>query len=148
MGGPMINRSIPPFVWPETSESKEAPLCLPYWTSIPDPNQDVSLVGIVWGLDSRGVQCLRKMLEQEFPRLKVRLVIAVYAASPTTCEVLREMLQLIEIAQGRLEAALTAVSLQSNASPSSALCFSECQTSRSHLWVGNSGNFGFGAEGN
>lgn len=141
----MISRLTPPFVWPETSDPKEAPQRLPYWTSIPDPNQDVSMVGIVWGLDSRGVQFLREMLESEFPRLKVRLVIAVYAASPTTCEVLREMLALAESAQGRLEVALRAISLKSNASSLSALCFSEGQTARSHLWVGNSGNFGFGA---
>jgi hypothetical protein len=41
-----------------------------------------------------------------------------------------------------LEAALIAISLESNAAPMSALCFSEPTSGRSYLWVGNSGNLG------
>jgi hypothetical protein len=99
-------------------------------------------MGIVWGLDSNGVRFLRDRLERDFPRLRVKLLVAVYAASPTSHEVLQELLTLIETSQGRLEAALIAISLESNAAPMSALCFSGPTSGRSYLWVGNSPNLG------
>lgn len=138
----MINRPSPPFASPATSRPKAASYHIPAWVNIPDPELDCSILGIVWGLDSNGVRFLRERLENDFPRLRVRLLIAVYAASPTRREVLQELLTLMETAEDRLEAALMAISLESNAGPMSALCFSEPTSGRSYLWMGNSRNLG------
>ncbi|MBZ5609694.1 MAG: hypothetical protein LAP38_15650 [Acidobacteriia bacterium] len=120
---------------------------IPAWVNIPDPDLDCSAMGIVWGLDFDGVRFLRDRLGCDFRCLKIKLLVAVYAASPTRHEVLQELLTLIKTLQGRLEAALVPISLDSNATPMSALCFSEPTSGRSYLWVGNSRDLGCGAAG-
>src|SRR5713101_7791353 len=123
----MTDGVSPPFVWPATSGLADIRRGFQAWVNIPGPDVDFSITGIVWGLDSNGVRFLRDQLEHDFPRLRAKLLVAVYAASPTRCEVLQEFLDLIEALQGRLEAALIVLSLESNASPMSALCFSEAK---------------------
>jgi len=139
----MIGESGPSLVWPVTHD--QAPHGPPPWLSIPDAGREVSATGIVWDLDSSGVRLLEECLESDFPHLRIRLVAAVYAASPTTGDVLRKLLALVEASQGRLEAALAVIGLEGNASPMSALCFSDLKSGRSQFWVGNSGNLCYGA---
>jgi hypothetical protein len=107
----MSNRPSPPFAWPATSRPTAASYPLPAWVNIPDPALEVSILGIVWGVDSNGVRFLNERLERDFPHSKVKLLVAVYAASPTRREVLRELLTLIETSEGRLEVALMTISL-------------------------------------
>src|ERR1051325_5272413 len=140
----MVNGSSPPFVWPATSDPRQRRGNVPAWVNIPVRDLDVAITGIVWSLDRNGVRSLHQQL-CDLDRIRIKLVVAVYAASPTTCEILRELLDLIEVAEGRLSAALLPISLESNASPMSVLCFSESKRGSSHLWVGNSGNLGYGA---
>jgi hypothetical protein len=142
MNRPMIQGPSPPFVWPATSGLGRDFPGLPPWINIPDPGLNFSATGVVWGLDSSGVHFLRERLERDFPLLRAKLLVAVYAASPTRSEVLQELLDLIKTLQGRLEAALLVLSLESNASPMSVLCFSEPTSERSYVWVGNSRNLG------
>ena len=131
------------FVWPPTRD--QAHDGRPAWLNILEPDREVSVTGIVWSIDSGGVRLLQECIESDFPRLRIRLVVAIYAASPTTGDVLRRLLALVEASHGRLEAALTAISLGSSASAMSALCFSDVRSGRSQFWVGNSGNLGYGA---
>jgi hypothetical protein len=134
----MISEFSPPFVWPETSDPNRAPRCAPKWVNISDPDTKTSMLAVVWGLDFAGVDLLRR----EFPHVRIRLVVALYAASPTTCEVLRELLRSVEASDGRIEVGLFAISLESNASPMTVYCFNDTTSGRSYLWIGNSRNLG------
>ncbi len=141
----MINESVPSFVWPDAHDrDSHRP---PGWLDILDPDCEVSARGVIWALDSDGVCFLHRCLESDFPHLKISLVIVVYAASPTNTEVLRGLLEFAIAPHGRLKAKLMTISLESNASPMSALCFSEPKSGRQYFWVGNSGNLGCGADG-
>jgi hypothetical protein len=140
-----VDTYSPPFVWPIASRETGETHGFPAWVNIPNPDLDVAATGVVWGLDCDGVRLVGEILERSFPRLRMKLLVAVYAASPTQSEVLRELLTLIERLQTRLEAGLMVLSLESNAAPMSALCFSEPASGRSYLWVGNSLNLGYGA---
>jgi hypothetical protein len=141
----MISEIEVPFIWPEPTDPDSASRRLPAWVGIPIVDSDVSMLGIVWGLNSQGVEHLREQFDRKFAKMKAKLVVAVYAASPTTCRVLQDLLEVVGLTDGRLEVMLLAISLESNAAPMCALCFSEARSGRSQFWFGNSPNMGFAA---
>jgi hypothetical protein len=134
----------PPFVWPpfKTNELVFEPP--PPWRAFIDPQTDASIVGVVWGLDQHGARLLQELITEQ---TKIKLVIAIYAASPTDQRVLEDLLQLASPTDGRAEFALFARSLDSNAASMSALLVSNA-SGRSHIWIGNTPNFGCKAEQN
>jgi len=127
-----------PLVWP-SSIRPQGGTAAP-WLEV--AGKDARLMGVVWALDSFGVQILRERLEQGSPGLKAKFVVAVHATSPTTSNVLRQLLELAGSHGDRMEAALIAVSLDSNASPMTSLCIVDAGIGRSRFWIGNSGNLG------
>jgi len=137
----------PPSLWPSFSNNEELSCrtVQPPWVGL--VAEDTSLIGVVWGLDDLGVRLLFALVEKTYPSIKAKLVVAVYAASPTTAAVLRSLSEIPALGSGRVEIGVIAVSLTSDAAAMTALCFLATKSGRSHFWIGNSGNLGCGTTG-
>ena len=130
-----------PVIWPPAEKSGGTDTN-PRWIDV--PGADTALTGIVWNLDSRGVDLLENLLSKN---LKVKLAVVVYAASATTENVLQKLLELSSSSGGCVEVALMAIGFASNASPMTALCFSNRRTGQTQFWLGNSGDLGWEPSG-
>jgi len=98
-----------------------------------------SLIAVVSGVDSRGVDFIRALLSGKEPP-QVRVVLLVHAACPTTEKDLYDLLALAE--KGRLEVFVLPVS---GSGQRSSWVRADRRTPPSHvLWTSSAGNFGLG----
>ena len=108
----------------------------PPWRRFIGSGDGSSVAGVVWGLDQNGVSALEELVAAG---TKIKLVIAVYAASPTDAAVLTMVQQLSEGSADRAEFSIFARPLSGNAGGMTALLLTN-PSGTSHLWIGNSPN--------
>ena len=133
----MSESSDLPFVWP-FGMNQFVVETAPPWKSLIEPEGNSSVAGVIWGLDQQGTRLLEAVIAE---KVKIKLVIGLYAASPTDQRILEDVLQLAITSNGLAEFALFARSLDSNAASMTVLLVSNA-SGRSHIWIGNTPNFG------
>jgi hypothetical protein len=88
----MSEKFAPPFIWPPAMSQMASESPSPWDTSI-----EGSVIGVICDLDRQGVQLLKAMVAE---LVRIKLVIAIYAASPTNSAILEEVLQLANSSGG------------------------------------------------
>jgi hypothetical protein len=136
------NETKVPFIWPDTLEL----------TGISQkisnvPYQDIlevidCMFGVVTGIDSAGVDWLEEQAEQ-YPELRIKLVMALYGACATKCSHLERLLSLQYRFKDRFELKLFATEISFLAgSPSNILCLISTKDQTAYLSAGTTANFG------
>lgn len=132
----MLDNFVPPFIWPPCDEAQVALDLGPPWRTLVGGGDGSSVVGVLSGLDQAGVDILNDLSDAD---TKLKLVIAVYPASPSDAAVLSNLHRLSNESGSRAEFAIFARPLGSNAAGITALLFTNA-SGTSHLWIGNSPN--------
>lgn len=127
-----MERKIP-FVWPALRDC-EAHTDQPPVADL--LNGAGACFGLVWDLNVFGLELLRQAHNSQ-PDLKTKLIVAVYAASPTNEKVLRDLMTLVEALGGRLDCRLLAANVESTIGASTALMVSG--KSSLAVWMDNAG---------